>query len=242
MVNVEDLSPATLPGSGPPDLRGVVIPVPFGTISTDQLVLSRPCMLMGWSLRESTGLGGAVLEIISGGSAQGELVASIDLTGGTDAAASQTQAGQTATGANAALAPAITPGAGQTAFITSLRIEGTGATAATVVAATLTGVLGGTITYEVTVPAGAAVAITPVTDQFGGRGLAANAAGVAITLNVPAFGAGNLFAEASVRGYVTTSAGVSDTQWLNGKGLWCRSGVFLHPVSGSVRGTMWVLI
>ena len=92
----------------------------------------------------------------------------------------------------------------------------------------------------VTIPAGAGVAIVEVTDQFGGRGLQCAAAGTAITLNVPSFGAGNTFSEAEVQGYIQSAAGVSETQWLGSDGILMQSGVFLHLVSGQVRGAIWV--
>jgi hypothetical protein len=242
MIDLDTVTRDFGPGGGPGDMRGWTVPVPIATTAGDVPVMTTSCWLLGWSLREATGLGGAVVELLGGSGASGELLAAIALTAGFDPAASQTPASATATGAASAIAPSIGGGAGTTVFIESFRIEGLGATAASVIAATLTGVQGGTITYEVNIPAGATVAIAPVTDSWPGRGLPASGAGVAITLNVPSFGAGNTFSEAEVQGYVQTAAGVSDTQWFGGNPPYCRSGVVLHPVSGSVRGVVWVAI
>lgn len=230
------------PGARSSGLAGRVLPIPFGPISADQEILSVSSALMGWSIRESTGLAGAIVELYSGGSASGELLATIVLTAGQDPTASQTPAGQNSGGANAILTATITPGGGITAFVTTLRILGLGATAATEVQATLAGVLGGTITYPVSVPLGVTVPITPVTDSFGTRGIAGSAAGQAITLTLPAFGAGNTFALASITGYTQLAAGSGNTQGTPGDGLEARAGVFLHVVAGSVKGTIWVKI
>lgn len=242
MVELEPGPLVEAPGARASGLAGQVLPIPFASTSADQPILSTACNLMGWSIRESTGLAGALVELFSGGSSAGELLATIALTAGFDPTASQTPAGQTTPTANAQAVATITPAAGVFAFITSLRILGLGATAAAVVNATLTGVQGGTITYPVNVPAGVTVPIAPVTDSFGTRGQAGSAAGQAISLTVPAFGAGNTLEEASITGYTQLAAGSGNTQGMPGPGLWARAGVFLHVVSGSVKGTIWVMI
>ena len=228
-----------VPASG---LEGFVIPVPFLATSTDTQLFGPSCNLMGWSIRESTGLAGAIVELISGQAAGSELLATITLTAGFDPTASQTPAASTASGGNAVQTASIAAPAGLFAFLTSLRIEGLGATAATVVTATLTGLQGGTISYPVTVPAGATVAIAPVTDNFGTRGAQSAAAGGTISLSLPAFGAGNTLELASINGYTQLAAGSGNTQSMPGDGLAARNGVFLHVVSGSVKGTVYVKV
>jgi len=219
---------------------GRVIAVPFGTLAVDTTLVSPAHDLLGWSIRESTGLAGALVELIDGGNAAGSFIAAISLEAGFDPSSTQTPAANTQTGANAALAATFGGAAGTVAFITSLRIEGLGATAATEVQATLTGVQGGTITYPVNVPAGAAVPIVPVVDNWPDRGLQASAAGTAITLNLPAFGAGNTFAEAEIQGYIQVAASNADTQWLGDSGIYVQAGLLLHVVAGSVRGAVWI--
>lgn len=241
-VDIEVVDRAQLPGPGPDAMRGFTIVIPIPTTAADLTLLNRDCVLCGWSLREATGLGGAVVEWFDGPAASGVLAGAADLTQGFDPAASQTPTDNTATGAAAAIAATLTAAAGQLIFLTSLRIEGLGATAATEVQATLVGVQGGTITYPVNVPAGVAVPIAPVTDQFGGRGLPASSAGTNIVLNVPSFGAGNTFAEAELQGYIQSAAGVSDSEWFGPDGPLIRVGLVLHPVSGSVRGAAYVRI
>lgn len=231
------VEPQGAPASG---LAGAIIPVQFGPISSDTLLFGPACLLMGWSIRESTGLAGALVELYGSGSATGELLASLALTSGFDPSASQTPSAQSSSGANAQQVATITPGAGLFAFITTLRIDGLGATGSTVVTATLTGVQGGTRSYPVTVPTGATVAISPVTDSFGTRGLQSSAAAQAISLTVPAFGAGNTLQEAEINGYVQAVAGSDRTQTTPSPGLQARGGVFIHVISGSVKGTVWV--
>lgn len=240
MVELEPGPFETAPGVPASGLEGGVVPIPFGTISSSQVLTSPACLLMGWSIREATGLAGAIVEIISGSSASGEILAELALTAGFDPTASQTPQQATSSGGNAQQVVSITAGAGLFAFLTSLRITGLGATAATVVTATLTGLQGGTISYPVTVPTGATVAITPVTDTFGTRGGQAAATGGTISLTLPAFGAGNTLEMASITGYVQAVAGSEKTQSTPGDGLQARNGVFLNVVQGSVRGCVWV--
>jgi hypothetical protein len=229
-----------IPGGGPTDRLGPVIVVPVATTTVDQNILTGDCNLLGWSFRESTGLGGAVAELIDGGDNNGSLAGCIDLTAGFDPAASQSPQANTAAGANSIATATIGGGAGTLVFVTSLRIEGLGATGATEVQAVLAGVLGGAITYPVTVPAGVAVAIPAIEDQFGGRGLQASAVAQAITLTLPAFGAGNTFSEVELQGYIQTAAGAADTQWLGDSGIYIQVGLRLRVVSGSIRGSLWI--
>lgn len=239
MIDIEAIAGDLVPGAGPTDKSGPAIVTPTGVLTQSATIISTACKLMGWSFREATGTASAQAELVGGGDDNGSLIAVLGLDGAFDPAASQTPADSTAQGAASAIAPSIGGTAGTLAFITSFRIEGLGATAGSVIQAVLNGVLGGAITYEVTIPAGAGVAIVPVTDQWGGRGLPASAAGVAITLNVPSFGAGNTFSEAQVQGFIQTAAVASDTRWLGDSGLLADAGVRVKVISGSVRGSIW---
>lgn len=88
-------------------------------------------------------------------------------------------------------AVATLPGvAGKTTYISGFEITGGGATAAALVQATVTGLIGGTATYTVGAVAGAAAANTPLVVQFDPP-IPANAANTAIAVTVPALGAGN---------------------------------------------------
>lgn len=242
MIDLEDVTRVEPPGSAQTGYQDSIIPVPFAATSASALQYGSACVLMGWSIRESTGLAGAMVELISGSSSAGELLATVALNSGFDLSAAQTPLANTASGANAVQTATITPAAGVFAFVTSLRITGLGATGATVVTATLAGVQGSTISYPVTVPAGATTAITPVTDAFGTRGLQGSAAGGAITLTLPAFGAGNTLELAELTGYGQQPAGAERTESTPGPGLLARNGVFLNVVSGSVKGTLWVKV
>lgn len=88
----------------------------------------------------------------------------------------------------------------KTTYITGLEIFGLGATAATIAAATVTGVLGGTMTILIGVPAGTSTETVPKVLQFNPP-LPANAVNTAIALSVPSFGAGNQGVSAALRGF-----------------------------------------
>jgi|SRR5712664_755150 len=89
--------------------------------------------------------------------------------------------------------------ASRTTYITGFSVTGAGATAGSVIAVTITG-LANTLTYYVTIPAGAGVGVTPLTVEFS-RPLPASAQNTAIVVNVPSFGAGNTQAAATARGF-----------------------------------------
>ena len=109
----------------------------------------------------------------------------------------------------AAVATATLPAVvGQTNAVSGFQITGLGATGATVVVATLTGVLGGTQSYEITVPAGATTPITPVIVSFNPP-LPATGTNVAIAISVPSFGTGNTNAEVNIQGTLTNPSAAS---------------------------------
>jgi hypothetical protein len=101
--------------------------------------------------------------------------------------------------ANASAVAAIAAVASKTNYLAGFEVTGAGATAAAVVNATVTGCLGGTRTYPIAVPAGVTTGITPVIVNIVPP-LPATAANTAITLTVPAFGAGNTNVAANIRG------------------------------------------
>lgn len=84
--------------------------------------------------------------------------------------------------------------------ICGFSITSTGATAAAVVSVTVTGVAGGTQTYIYATVAGAAVANQSLTIHFNAC-VPAAAIGTAITVSLPALGAGNTNAAVNVWGY-----------------------------------------
>lgn len=85
-------------------------------------------------------------------------------------------------------------------FLTGFEVTGAGATAASVIAVTVTGLRGGTMTYNVAVPAGAAVGVTPLVVQFS-RPLEATGANTAIVVSAASFGVGNTNASANAHGF-----------------------------------------
>lgn len=109
-----------------------------------------------------------------------------------------------ATSGNVANASAVAtlaaPGAGITNYLTGFEITFSGATAASVVVATVTGLLGGTRSYIVSVPAGATVGGTPLIVDFS-TPIPASAANTAIVVTLPALGAGNTNACVNARGF-----------------------------------------
>lgn len=95
--------------------------------------------------------------------------------------------------------PAAPPlGAGQWK-VTGVEITAAGATGASVVTATVTGLLGGTMSYTVAVPAGVTAAINPIAVPFNPP--LDGIAGSAIVLTLPALGAGNTNAAVVIHGY-----------------------------------------
>lgn len=101
----------------------------------------------------------------------------------------------------AASAVATLPGvAGKTTYITGFEITGGGATAASLVVATLAGIISGTASYVVAVPVGATLGITPLSVQFS-QPIPASAANTAIVLTLPSLGAGNTNAAVVAHGF-----------------------------------------
>lgn len=84
----------------------------------------------------------------------------------------------------------LTSAAGSMVYITGFAVTGAGATAASIVTVTVTGVKGGTQTYNLVIPAGATTSITPLIVNFPFP-LAASAYGTNIVVSVPSFGTGN---------------------------------------------------
>ena len=240
MIDYTNAPGESLPGGGPTGLSGDVITVPFVATTVGGRLVGRDCYLMGWSIRETTGTAGAVCELYDGNDATGSFVAAVDTTSSGDPIATQSPQSATGSGGAAAQAPTFGGAAGTLAFLTNLEIYGLGATGATEVTATLTGVQGGTISIPISVPAGATTPITPVQLSFGARGLQASAVAQAITLNLPSFGAGNTLEVASIQGYLLTSASFSNTRNLWSDGIRMQMGVFLNVISGSVKGAVWI--
>lgn len=107
----------------------------------------------------------------------------------------------TATGAASSMTPTLAAIAGRTNFITGFMVDGLGATAASVIEVTITGLVGGnTLRRKVNIPAGATSAITPVQVDFA-RPIPASAPNTAIVLTVPSFGAGNTSAVSALFGF-----------------------------------------
>ena len=102
--------------------------------------------------------------------------------------------------ANAVAAATIPATPGKLSYITGFEVSGAGATAGSVVLCTVAGLLGGTLTYNVTVPAGALIGITPLQVAFT-RPVPASAINTAITVSVPALGLGSTNAAVVLRGF-----------------------------------------
>lgn len=90
---------------------------------------------------------------------------------------------------------------GRRTYISGFTVDGLGATGAAVINVTITGLLGGTLTYPLDVPAGAGATLArPLRIEFS-RPIPASADNTAIVVNVPSFGAGNTQANASAHGF-----------------------------------------
>lgn len=105
-----------------------------------------------------------------------------------------------ATGAAGAIAATLAAAANNLTYITGFQVTGGGATAGSIIVVTVTGVKGGTMSYEFAVPAGVALGATPLEVTFDNP-IPASAVNTAIAVNVPSFGAGNTNAAVSVQGF-----------------------------------------
>lgn len=103
--------------------------------------------------------------------------------------------------ANASAVAALPAVASKTNYISGLQLTAGGATAAACVTATVTGLISGTASYTFCAPAGATVGANPLDLTFYPP-VPASAANTAITVTLPALGAGNTNATAAVQGYV----------------------------------------
>lgn len=88
----------------------------------------------------------------------------------------------------------------KTTYVSGFVITGAGATAPSVVSATLAGLLGGTATYTIAVPTGATAGLTPLIVQFDSP-LPGSAVNTAIVLTLPSLGVGNTNASVHAWGY-----------------------------------------
>lgn len=89
---------------------------------------------------------------------------------------------------------------GKTMYITGFEITSSGATLGAVVAPTVTGVLGGTLTYIYTAVAGVLLGNPPLMVTFNPP-LQASAVATAIVVSCPSLGAGNTNATVVAHGY-----------------------------------------
>ena len=102
--------------------------------------------------------------------------------------------------ANASAAASIAAVAGKTSYLAGFQCTALGATALANVTVTITGGLGGTLSYKFQFPAGVTVIAAPLVVLFDPP-IAASAVNTAITVTLPAGGAGNTDAITNVQGY-----------------------------------------
>lgn len=103
--------------------------------------------------------------------------------------------------ANASAIATLAAVAAKTNYLTGFEVTASGATAASIVLVAVTGLLGGTLTYIFTVPAGVLLAAAPLVVSFNPP-LPASAVNTAIVVTCPALGAGNTNAAAVAHGLV----------------------------------------
>lgn len=101
--------------------------------------------------------------------------------------------------ANATASASLPAAVGKRTYVTSLQITGSGATAAGIATASL-GALGGPYSYSLGVVAGASLANPAFVLNFNPP-LPATADNTAITLAIPALGAGNVASQVSLQGF-----------------------------------------
>lgn len=120
----------------------------------------------------------------------------IDQQAAGDVTALEAYSGSVANAVAAATLPGV---AGRTTYITGFEVTASGATAALAVTVTVTGP-GSTMGYTFVFPAGAAAQATPLIVAFP-RAIPANGQNTAITVSLPAGGAGNTNATVVAHGY-----------------------------------------
>jgi len=117
------------------------------------------------------------------------------------------QANQQGTGAASAIVLTVPAQGGKTNQVSGFQVTGTGATAGSTIVITLTGVQGGTQSFDYVVPAGAAAA-APTLEVTFNPPLVASGLNTAIVLTVPSFGAGNLNSAADLDAQVVSGGQV----------------------------------
>lgn len=113
----------------------------------------------------------------------------------------QTPITASATAAAGAMTATLTGAANQRTYITGFQVTGAGATGASVITVTVTGVITGTMSYNIAVPAGATAAVTPLIVTFPVP-VQSSAVNTSIVVNVPSFGAGNTNAAVAAQGFL----------------------------------------
>lgn len=94
----------------------------------------------------------------------------------------------------------LTIPANKMGYLDGFDIDGLGATSGSAIAVTVTGLLGGTLTFSVGIVAGATTPITPCVKRFNPP-LQGSAVNTNIVVNVPSFGSGNTAASANAYGH-----------------------------------------
>jgi hypothetical protein len=102
--------------------------------------------------------------------------------------------------ANASAAAAIAAVVGKTSYLAGFQCTALGATAVGNVTVTVTGASGGTLSYKFQFPVGVTVIAAPLIVLFDPP-IAASAPNTAITVTLPAGGAGNTDAVTNAQGY-----------------------------------------
>lgn len=229
-----------LPGGGPFTRDTDVIRIPFGATTADTLLVGYQCRLMGWSIRESTGLASAVADLTDGVPGSTQFVGAISLQ-------------QSATAAEVPLVPATNEATVNTPAANGV-IVGTGQVGTGNPWPIGTYQLSGAVHYAGTagpaddfklVEAGLAT-ITNLECPAVANGAPApfsllyrKTGSSAFQVQAIAGSAGIYVASLTVTP-LPGGASASDTRWLAPDGVLCEFGVGLHVVAGSVQGCIYI--
>lgn len=118
---------------------------------------------------------------------------------GTPATAASVQV-STLVGANLVCTATLPADTARVNYLQGLIVTGVGATAGSIKNVTVTGLLGGTMTFPVAVPTGVLLALTPLVINFP-RAMQASAKNIAIAVSLPALGAGSTAAAVTAIGF-----------------------------------------
>jgi hypothetical protein len=226
-----------------------IIPISIPSGAASGQLMGKQCMLVGWTLRETTGTANLQVEFLDGGGTGAPVVGEVTVPAPLPGAAgfSDVDVDNTANTAAAANTATLPAAAGATTYITGFELTGLGATAVATITVTVGGILGGSKIYYTLCPAGVTTEMDGLFVEYA-RPIPASALNTAITVAASSPGAGNTAIAVTAHGFQRTvgtgaaGTGQSATGGPQEPGTLCRGGLYLRVVTGSVVGGVSVRV